>query len=272
MGAFIGGVMYFTKAQMGYIKISFNRIRNSANPLKRLTDSLYGIWFATVFSCLSLVTVGIITVIPGQPRRRLIVRQGARLLLRLTGAWPNISGLQHLPSHASVIVANHASYLDGVLLTAVLPHRFQFVIKREMTQVPLAHYFLRRIGAHFVDRSNARKGATDARRIMQTATNGGSLVFFPEGTFRREPGLRRFQNGAFTVALRQGLPLIPLVITGTRAMLPAHSWLPRPAKLAVIIKQPLPMESTTDPNQAREECRQHILAELNEPDLHATIG
>jgi 1-acyl-sn-glycerol-3-phosphate acyltransferase len=270
LGAITGGVMHFTKAQMDYIKFSFNKIRNSTKLLKRLTNSLYGIWFATVFSCLSLATLGVIIVVPGQQRRRMMARQGARLVFRLTGAWPEISGLRHLPDHASVVVANHASYLDGILLTAVLPHRFQFVIKREMTQVPLAHYFLRRIGAHFVDRSDARKGATDARRIMQTATNGGSLAFFPEGTFRREPGLRRFQNGAFKVALRQGLPLIPLAIIGTRAMLPAHSWLPRPAKLAVIIKQPLLAESTTDPVQAREKCRQHILAELNEPDLHAT--
>jgi 1-acyl-sn-glycerol-3-phosphate acyltransferase len=238
--------------------------------LKRLIDSLYGIWFVTVFSCLSLVAIGLISVLPGQQRRRLMARQSARLVFLLTGAWPKISGIQHLPSHACVVVANHASYLDGILLTAVLPHRFQFVIKREMTQVPLAHYFLRRIGAHFVDRSDARKGATDARRIMQTATGGGSLAFFPEGTFRREPGLRRFQNGAFTIALRQGLPLIPLAIIGTRAMLPAHSWLPRPAKLAVIIKEPLLAESTADPVQAREKCRQHILAELSEPDLHAT--
>lgn len=217
-----------------------------------------------------MLTIGVITVMPGQQRRRGVARQGARMVFLLTGSWPNISGLQHLPEHGSVVVANHASYLDGILLTAVLPRRFQFVIKREMTKVPLAHYFLRRIGAHFVDRFDARKGANDARRIMQTATGGGSLAFFPEGTFRREPGLRRFQNGAFTVALRQQLPLIPLTIKGTRAMLPAHSWLPRPARLTVVIKAPLRAEHANDPVQARESCRQQILAELGEPDLHAT--
>ena len=235
-----------------------------------MINMLYGVWFASVFSCLSLLTMVIISVVPGQHRRRLITRQAARLVFRLTGAWPNIEGIQHLPSQGSVVVANHASYLDGILLTAVLPHRFQFVIKREMTQVPLAHYFLRRIGAHFVDRTDTRKGATDARRIMQTATGGGSLAFFPEGTFRFEPGLRRFQNGAFTIAIRQGLPLVPLVITGTRAMLPAHHWLPRPARLTVIIKAPLLVEQIIDPIQAREACRRLILAELDEPDLHAS--
>jgi 1-acyl-sn-glycerol-3-phosphate acyltransferase len=238
--------------------------------LKKIVNGIYGVWFASVFSCLSLLTVGIISVIPGQNRRRLIVRQGARLVFRMTGAWPDILGLHHLPEQASVVVANHASYLDGILLTAVLPHRFQFVIKREMTRVPLAHFFLRRIGAHFVERNDTRKGANDARRIMQTATDGGSLVFFPEGTFRREPGLRGFHNGAFTVALRRSLPLVPLVITGTRDMLPAQSWLARPARLTVTIKVPLLVGQIIDPAQAREACRQQILADLDEPDLHPT--
>jgi 1-acyl-sn-glycerol-3-phosphate acyltransferase len=237
--------------------------------LKKITNRLYGIWFASLFSCLSIIAIGIITVVPGQERRRSIARQGARLLFQLTGSRPEISGLEHLPDHGSVVVANHASYLDGILLAAVLPRRFQFVIKREMTQVPIAHYFLRRVGAHFVERFDARKGATDARRIMQTATSGGSLAFFPEGTFRPEPGLRRFQNGAFTVALRQGLPLIPLAISGTRTMLPAHTWLPRPAKLAVVIMAPLPTDQSIDTVQARDACRQLILAKLDEPDLHA---
>jgi len=245
-------------------------MQKALKPLNIIINRIYGIWFASVFSCLSLLTIGIVTVVPGQQRRRGIARYSARLVFRLTASWPDISGLQHLPEHGSVVVANHSSYLDGILLTAVLPPRFQFVIKREMTQVPLAHYFLRRIGAHFVDRFDARKGANDARRIIQTATGGGSLAFFPEGTFRREPGLRRFQNGAFTVALRQQLPLVPLVITGTRAMLPAQSWLPRHAKLAVIIKVPLLAETVSSPIQARDACRQQILAELGEPDIRTT--
>jgi 1-acyl-sn-glycerol-3-phosphate acyltransferase len=171
-----------------------------------------------------------------------------------------------LPKEAAIVVANHASYLDGILLTAVLPHHFNFVIKREMTEVPFVHFFLRRLGAHFVERFDARKSALDARRIMQAATDGGSLAFFPEGTFRQEPGLGRFQNGAFSIAARYGMPIVPLVIKGTRLMLPAERWLPRPAQLSISIQQPL--TTAADPLQTREICRQMILAELGEPDLH----
>lgn len=233
----------------------------------KMLHRLYGAWFLAVFCCASLCTLGLIACTPGQQLRRRIARNGARVVFRLTGSWPEISGLPHLPKQAAVVIANHASYLDGILLTAVLPHDYNFVIKREITKVPLVHFFLRRLGAHFVERFDTQKSARDARRIMQAATAGGSLAFFPEGTFRREPGLGRFQNGAFSVAARHGMPLVPLIIKGTRRMLPAECWLPIPARLSIVIQKPL--FAAADPAQARDICRQIILTELGEPDLYA---
>jgi 1-acyl-sn-glycerol-3-phosphate acyltransferase len=240
--------------------------------MRKVLEKLYGGWFLTVFSCVSLTTNVLILVVPGQAQRRRVARLGARLVFRLAGAWPAVQGMEFLPQGAAVVVANHASYLDGILLTAVLPHRYQFVIKREMMDVPGVHFFLRRIGAHFVERFDARKGASDARKIMQAALAGGSLAFFPEGTFRREPGLRRFQNGAFTIAARHRLPVVPLVIKGTRTMLPAESWLPKRATLEIHIQEPLHTTAVSDPAMAREHSRSSILAQLGEPDLgHAGL-
>ena len=85
--------------------------------------------------------------------------------------------------------------MDGVVFTAVLPPRFGFVIKREMDRVPLAGLLLRRLGSLFVERSNRQRGANDARRVLRTAINGSSLVFFPEGTFSPAPGLLKFHVG-----------------------------------------------------------------------------
>ena len=91
-----------------------------------------------------------------------------------------------------MVVANHASYLDGVVMTAALPPRFGFVIKREMNNVPGAGLLLRRLGSEFVERFNRQKGATDARRVLRTAASGHSLMFFPEGTFKPEVGWANF--------------------------------------------------------------------------------
>jgi len=243
----------------------------SSNFLSTAWAKAWGVWFITVFAFMAILTGLFVVLLPGQTRRRKAARFGARQVFRLTGSWPEVSGLELLPDEPAVVVANHASYLDGILLTAVLPHNFQFVIKREITEIPGVHFFLRRIGSHFVERFDVRKSANDARRIIQTATSGGSLGFFPEGTFRKEPGLRRFQNGAFTIAVRQGLPLVPLTLSGTRSMLPAHSWLPRPANLAVKLAAPV---YSGDQNAAtvRDNCRQQILASLDEPDLLAAAA
>ncbi len=119
-----------------------------------------------------------------------------------------------------VVVCNHASYLDGIALTAGLPPRFGFVIKREMATVPLAGVVLRRLGSEFVERFNRQRGAADARRVLRNASNGHSLVFFPEGTFTRTPGLLKFHTGAFATAMRAGCPVVPAVLRGTRRALP----------------------------------------------------
>ena len=234
---------------------------------RRITDLGYGLWFGSVFASLALVTLCFIAVTPGQERRRGLARWGARGVFRLSAAWPVIEGLDSLPSTPSVVVANHASYLDGVLLTAILPSRYRFVIKREVTQVPVMNFFLQRIGAHFVERFDKHKGANDTRRIIQTANNGASLAFFPEGTFRTEPGLRRFHSGAFKIAVRGQMPLIPLRIEGTRHMLPADRMLPRPAKLSIRIDSPVATAGDVGVPDALEQCRKRILHMLDEPDL-----
>src|SRR4029077_17949110 len=111
---------------------------------------------------------------------------------------------------------------DGIVLTAALPPRFGFVIKREMATVPLAGAVLRRLGSEFVERFNRQRGAADARRVLRNASNGHSLVFFPEGTFTRTPGLLKFHTGAFATAMRAGCPVVPAVVRGTRRAFPAE--------------------------------------------------
>lgn len=237
------------------------------NSVVSALHKLYGLYFCGIFALCATCTAALVTVIPGQGRRRGLVRAAARLVFRLTGAWPAVNGLENLPDEAAVVVANHASYLDGLLLTAVLPNRYQFVIKREVTSVPLMHFWLRRIGAQFVDRFDAHRAAGDARRILQIAENGASLAFFPEGTFRSEPGLRRFHNGAFTIAVRNNLSLVPVTIRGTREMLPGNRRLPRPGSLSVTVNPQLPTtHGQTDVQLILKRCRDLILEQLDEPD------
>ena len=239
----------------------------SVRPLQRIGSDIYGVYAAFAFVAIALPTLVLLTITPRLTTRRRFVRRAAATIFRLAGTPLDVQGTHHIPEDGCIIVANHASYLDGVILTAALPPRFGFVIKREMTRVPLAHYLLRRIGSEFVERFDAQRTATDARRILQKAGTRESLAFFPEGTFHVEPGLRRFHNGAFAAALRGNVPVVPVVIRGSRRMLPAERVLPRPGRIEVIVKPPVTHDPGDPVRSLLAATRQSILADLWEPDL-----
>lgn len=237
--------------------------------MRKAAGVVWGLYAWVIFCTLGVAATLIVAILPGLNRRRTVTKAAARAAFALFGAMPRVQHLERLPTRPCIIAANHCSYLDGVVLTAVLPARFSFVIKKEMVKVPLVNRLLQRIGSHFVDRRRQHNSALDARRFLRAAAGGQALAFFPEGTFGRDPGLRRFHTGAFVAAARSGWPVVPVAIRGTRTMLPAHSWLPRPAQIEVIVQNPV--EVTASPNkpvnELRRETRRRILAVLNEPDL-----
>jgi 1-acyl-sn-glycerol-3-phosphate acyltransferase len=232
--------------------------------------ALYALYAAAIFLVLGLCALLAALVLPGVRRRRAAARALSRLFLRLAGMPLAVRGLEALPPGQCVVVANHASYLDGLVVTAALPARFAFVIKREMANVPLAGLFLRRIGSEFVERFDRRRGAADARRVLRNARNGHSLVFFPEGTFTRTPGLLKFHTGAFVTAQRAGCPVVPAVVRGTRSALSPRGELPRPGRIEVRILEPIEPGAGAQEDSApalRDRARQAILHALAEPDL-----
>jgi 1-acyl-sn-glycerol-3-phosphate acyltransferase len=234
---------------------------------------LYGVYAAALFLVVVLVALLGVILLPTLKARRGTARIAARSFFLLAGMPLRLRGLENLPPGQCVVVANHASYLDGVVMAAALPPRFGFVIKREMNDVPVAGLLLRRIGSEFVERFDRHKGGTDARRVLRTAANGHSLVFFPEGTFTPEVGLGKFHTGAFAIAARAGCPVVPTVILGTRRNMPATRILPRPGALEVRYGTPIkPVAAGPGEDPAlelRDQSRQAILRELGEPDLAA---
>ncbi len=232
-----------------------------------VSQRIYGFFSWLIFISVIIPTICLLAVIPGQLNRRVIAKKAAALIFFVTGVTPRVIGYENLPDEGSVVVANHASYLDGIILTAVLPPRFTFVIKREMSRIPFASFLLRRIGSEFVDRARNQRNMIDARRIMYVAGTGRSLVFFPEGSIRHETGLRHFHQGAFAAAKRGNLKLAPVAIRGSRDMLPAKQVLPIRATLEVVIKPAISPESAqTSIRDLLQVCRNSILEDLNEPD------
>jgi 1-acyl-sn-glycerol-3-phosphate acyltransferase len=244
-----------------------------SNPLSFVLRLVYGcyVWFA--FVLLGFITLLLLFIVPGLQNRRALAHWAARCVLQVTAIRFELINPQLLPNDPCVVVANHCSYLDGLLMKAALPARFSFVIKKEMIKVPLAGLLLKRIGSLFVDRANRHASGMDARRIMREATEGKSLVFFPEGTFTTRIGLQGFHLGAFATAQRAALPVIPVAIHGARRILrPGSPW-PRPGVVEVEVLGALSQNSTRrDRSQTellRDQARARILMALGEPDLLA---
>ncbi|MBT8131885.1 MAG: 1-acyl-sn-glycerol-3-phosphate acyltransferase [Gammaproteobacteria bacterium] len=237
--------------------------------IRKLLQAIYGLylWVLLLF-CVVLTTLPLLLT-PGPSRRRNVARHSARLLFRLAGIKVQTRGEPVDATRACIVVSNHASYLDGIILTAFLPPNFSFLVKREMRSVPIGGLLLRRLGTEFVERFDFRRGAADARRIIRTAGTGQGLAAFPEGTFRPEPGLGHFYPGAFNAAVRAGLPVIPITLLGSRKILPAEQLLPVPGKLEIIVHPAISCVQNggrSEMIRIRDAARASILTALNEPD------
>lgn len=226
-------------------------------------------WAGAVFSFAGLGAWLTTMLLPDIALRRRAARTWARSATRLAGVHVRIEGIERLPASSAVlVVANHASYADSILLTAALPPRFGYVAKRELATAAMLGVMLRRLGAVFVERADAAGAVEDTAVLESHARAGEPLVVFPEGTFRRAPGVMPFKLGAFVVAAHTATPVIPVALIGTRSLLRPGQWLPR--RTEVVIEVGLPIVASQHDWAAavalRDAARHAILARVPEPD------
>ena len=245
-------------------------IARTGRLFRRGADLAWAIWAWTLYLVIVPIAWLLIVLAPGLTLRRHIARACARLALALSGLTPRVTGLQHLADHAGplIVVANHASYLDAMVLTAVLPPHFGYVAKQELLKKPLAAIPLRRLGSAFVERFDSARGVEDTRALEKRVRAGDSLVFFAEGTFRSEPGLLPFRMGAFMLASQTGRPVLPISLAGTRILLRGVSLRPHYSLLKVCLGKPIsPVgEDWQAALLLRDQARCQILAHSGEPD------
>ena len=236
--------------------------------LVSVLTTAYGVCALLVFSLLLVLATVLALVVPRLAWRRAITHRLAGIAVAVLGVRLVVEGLERLPHGASVVVANHSSYLDGVVMKAALPPRFSFVIKREAAAMPVAGFLMKRIGSEFVDRHSEGGRRRDAMRVIRRAEAGHALVFFPEGTFDEVTGLKRFHVGAFAAAVRGGVPVVPVVIHGARRAMPNGALIVRPGRVTIEILEPIVVpDGDQATNELRRDARRRMLARLDEPDL-----
>ncbi len=194
----------------------------------------------------------------------------ARAFLWLTGMPYTVRGLEHLPAgRPFMLVVNHGSYLDGPAVIGALEKPNCFVAKRELLDHWVPRIYLKSVGSVFVDRLDAQRSVEDTGRFVEAARGGRSLIVFPEGTFRRMPGLLPFRMGAFVVAAQAGVPVVPMTIRGTRSALRDGQWLFHRSRISVTFSAPIEPVGTdwSAAIQLKDAARAEILRLCGEPDL-----
>lgn len=213
------------------------RWRSALHTARRLA---WGLWAWVVIAVLGTVAWCAVMVLPNVPLRRRAARMLARVAIRLMGLPMQVQGLEQLANaRPRILVANHASYVDSIVLTAALPAQFTFAAKRELADAPLIGPALRKLGTAFVERADAAQGVEDTHALQQRVRAAESMVLFPEGTFRRASGLQPFKLGAFVIATETATALIPVTLNGTRSVLRAGHWLPERVPITITVGQPI---------------------------------
>ncbi|MDD5037522.1 MAG: AMP-binding protein [Methylococcaceae bacterium] len=244
--------------------------------IQRSGEWLFAGYAWSIFGLLAPPVWVSVMTLPSLAWRWRIMRSSICLLRWATRMKLTVQGVENLPEPGRpfVLVSNHASYLDAYVLIVTLPQPLSFVAKAELVRDPKLGEALRRIGTEFVERFDVEKGLGDMRRLSDILPRCPPLVFFAEGTFSRRPGLQPFHLGAFAAAQEAMVPVIPVALRGTRAILRDGSWFPRHGAISVNIGKPI-MPSIIQPEgdfwekvlQLRDQAREHILSHCGEPDL-----
>jgi 1-acyl-sn-glycerol-3-phosphate acyltransferase len=249
------------------------RLHGVGPSLRRARNAAATVAFAgyawMVFAILALAVIAALPLLPRMEWRWRMATGALRLLGRLTGKAITVHGRDRLPGGPAIVVPNHPSWLDGLALTTALPRSYRFVAGEALQDEGLTGYVLKRLGTEFVERHDREHGVADTDRVLALVRAGQSLVVFPEGRLARAPGLRPFHLGAFVVAAQAGVPVVPVGIRGTRAILRPEHHFPRRGSVDIRIGHPV-RPTGTDWAAAvtlQRTARDAVLRLSGEPDV-----
>lgn len=254
------------------LKSIIPRTRRIVRLTKRRLFALYS-WSVFVFFTV-LVWLAIM-LLPTLKLRWMMMRFCAKSAALFTATPIRVNGAENLPQKdaLTVIVANHSSYLDSFVLTLALPRPVRFVAKAELSKIWFSRIPLLKIKTQFVERFDTGKSVDDSQRLHDMMYKGAPLLFFPEGTFTRIPGLKPFHLGAFNVAAASDAAVIPIAVKGTRSILRPGSWFPQHGAIEITIGTPICSQAPKDTDlwhkslELSQKSRAFILQHCAEPDL-----
>ncbi len=233
--------------------------------------ALQSIWTWGAIVVLMVLWVPLLALLRVFDRDPAYYRTG-RWLRRLGMAMTRVNPAWHIeisgetienPRYPYVVVSNHQSSAD-IPIISCLPWEMKWIAKAELFKMPLVGWLLRLAGDIPVDRTSKRSGAKVLIKGRQYLRDRCSVMFFPEGTRSRDGRVHPFTDGAFRLAIKAQVPVLPLVIDGTQDALPTHSWKYSAATVRLKVLPPVPTTGLTraDTEALREQVRSLIIEQL----------
>ena len=155
-----------------------------------------------------------------------------------------------VPDQPYVFMANHASSLDIWAVFVAIPRRIRLIAKKQLGRIPLFGWVMRAGRFIFIDRKNGVAARRSIEEAGQRIHDGISVLIFPEGTRTRDGSLGPFKKGGFHLAIKAGVPIVPVALRGTRELMPAGSLLLRSGTMTVIIGEPIATVGISDEERA----------------------
>jgi 1-acyl-sn-glycerol-3-phosphate acyltransferase len=151
-----------------------------------------------------------------------------------------MKGMENIERHQSYMyMANHQSLFDILVVIKVLEGKVRFIAKKELFKIPVFGWALSAVGMIKIDRSNREKAIVSMNRALNTIRGGVSVIIFPEGTRSKDGLIHEFKKGGFVIAIKGGIPVVPVTIYGTNNILQKHSLKLKPGSVYTTVDKPI---------------------------------
>ena len=214
----------------------------------RTTYIILWVVLSTIFWGLTAITISFFTR-TGNPVH-IIARIWARGILFASRINVTVNGLANInPGQSYVYMSNHQSNFDIPVLLAHLPVQFRWLAKAELFKIPIFGRAMRGAGYVKIDRFNQESAFESIKEAGSRMTNGVSVMIFPEGTRSRDGKIRPFKKGGFIMAVDSGVPIVPVILQGTRSIMEKSSLKINTGKVSLSIESPIATSGYTRQNK-----------------------
>ncbi|MHB8811018.1 MAG: lysophospholipid acyltransferase family protein [Desulfobulbaceae bacterium] len=212
----------------------------------------------------TLAWIDLVLVRRSQRKGQLFPRLWGRAMCRLAGVPVRVEGTENLSAEQTYIfMGNHVSQFDIFAGQGYFPHDFRWIVKKELFRIPVFGAAMRRAGLVAIDRSHGREAMKSLNAAAEHINSGTSVLIFPEGTRSQDGTLQPFKAGVITLAIKAGVPVVPVGFIGTHEVLPKGRFLARPGEVLIRIGRPISVQAYTmkDKHQLAEYLHDRV-AEL----------